>query len=111
MGKVAVDRLPQLGKMVCMPRLFIYAAADERLRDLHENERVAAARIEALLDVLEEDPGDPRVRRRSVRAGASQQVQGPVWGFTVRGRDTDYLVLWRAASDGIEVRYVGADVF
>jgi len=34
-----------------------------------------------------------------------------VWGFAVRGRDTNYLVLWRTAADGVEVLYIGGDAF
>ncbi len=88
----------------------LYPVADN-LAALHRQEPVTAQRIEALLDVLEDDPGDSRVRRRSIRASTSPAEQGPVWGFTVRGRDTDYFVLWRAAADGVEVLYIGGDVF
>lgn len=94
-----------------MPKVYLSAAADDQLAALHTQEPVTAQRLEALLDVLEHDPGDSRVRRRSIRAGVSPEVQGPVWGFTVRGRDTDYLVLWRTAAGGVEVRYIGGDVF
>jgi len=89
----------------------VYLYAADKLAALHTQEPVTAQRIEALLDVLEDDPGDSRVRRRSIRASTSPAEQGPVWGFTVRGRDTDYLVLWRAAADGVEVLYIGGDVF
>ncbi len=76
-------------------------AVTDKLAGLHRQEPVTAQRIEALLDVLEDDPGDSRVRRRSWVTSTSPAEQGPVWGFTVRGRDTDYLVLWRAAADGV----------
>ncbi len=91
--------------------VYLYAVADDQLAALHTQEPVTAQRLEALLDVLEDDPGDSRVRRRSIRASTSPAEQWPVWGFTVRGRDTDYLVLWRAAADGVEVLYIGGDVF
>jgi hypothetical protein len=99
-----------------MVMVYVDEAAERVLAALYESEPMTVERIEALLDVLEEDPGDPRVRRRSVRAsaGASANVAGPVWGFTVRGRDTDYLVLWQPAADddaAVDVRYIGADVF
>jgi len=95
-----------------MVNVYVDAVAQRVLAALHDTEPMTAERIEELLDVLEEDPGDLRVRRRALRAAAAARsdVVGPIWGFTVRGRDADYLVLWQAAAedhDAVDVRYIG----
>jgi len=92
--------------------LYIDEAAGHSLDTLYDKEPGTAAAIDVLLDVLEHDPLDPRVRRRCLRAEAvaGTQLTGPLWGFTVRGPDQDYLVLWELAADGADVRYIGLDV-
>jgi len=97
-----------------MVYVYVDAAAEWMLAELHKTEPITAARVEELIDVLEADPGDLRVRRRSLRAAAaaSSDVAGHLWGFTVRGRDADYLVLWQTAAkehDAVDIRYIGID--
>ncbi|WP_449060878.1 type II toxin-antitoxin system RelE/ParE family toxin [Planomonospora algeriensis] len=62
--------------------------------------------IDDALDLLEADPGDGRVRRRSFRDG--------LWGVPVRDRSEDWLIIWEQDPDDADVvivRYLGADPF
>jgi hypothetical protein len=62
--------------------------------------------ISDALDMLEEDPGDARVRRRSFGSG--------LWGIPVRDRTDDWLIVWEhdpEDDDLVVVRYLGADPF
>lgn len=78
------------------------------LARLYDQEPGCAERVDALLDVLAEDPGDRRVRRRELR---SPPAPAPFWGFVVRGREEDYLVLWQLVdADTVVVRYLGPDL-
>lgn len=64
-------------------------------------------RIDAILDLLERDPADMRVRqRRFAKIGS--------WGVTIRDRHADWLIIWEPSSsrprDG-DVVYIGPDPF
>ncbi|GAA3441906.1 hypothetical protein [Planomonospora venezuelensis] len=64
------------------------------------------AGIDDALDLLEEDPGDARVRRRSFRDG--------LWGIPVRDRIDDWLIVWEfhdTMPDAVVIRYLGTDPF
>ena len=66
---------------------------------------VLVDRTNELLDVLENDPGDPRVRRRRF-------TDPPSWCFTVRGATEDLVVLWSPDSEGDPVViYIGPSTF
>ena len=78
------------------------------LERLYEKDPQCAERVDALLDVLAEDSGDRRMRRRELR---SPPAPLPFWGFVVRGQDEDYLVLWQQRDpDTVVVRYLGLDL-
>jgi hypothetical protein len=96
-----------------MVALYLAPGAQLALDDLYESEPRLALRVDDHLDELELDPNRSRFRQRSLRPAALTQarVQGPLWGFTVRGQDQGYLVLWQQADDGsIDVQYVGPDL-
>lgn len=61
--------------------------------------------IDLALDVLEADPGDRRARRRSFGEG--------LWGFVVRGRSEDVLLIWELDGERgtAVIRYLGPDPF
>ncbi|MFC0865391.1 hypothetical protein ACFHYQ_24155 [Sphaerimonospora cavernae] len=62
--------------------------------------------IDEALDLLEADPGDSRVRRRSFKDG--------LWGIPLRDRTEDWLIIWECDTsepDVIVIRYLGADPF
>jgi len=62
--------------------------------------------IDDAIDLLESDPADASVRRRSFSDG--------LWGIPVRDRSDDWLIIWEyddQDSDLIVVRYLGADPF
>ncbi|WP_283135619.1 hypothetical protein [Rhizohabitans arisaemae] len=62
--------------------------------------------IDDALDLLENDSGDARVRRRSFRDG--------LWGIPVRDRAEDWLIIWEqdpGQVDTVVIRYLGVDPF
>jgi ParE toxin of type II toxin-antitoxin system, parDE len=62
--------------------------------------------IDDAVDLLEEDPGDRRARRRSFRDGR--------WGITLKDADDDWLLIWQMDDEDpeiVRVRYLGADPF
>ncbi|MGH9115201.1 MAG: hypothetical protein ACRDWW_05160 [Acidimicrobiales bacterium] len=61
-------------------------------------------RVNEVLDLLETDPGNRRVRRRRYQLIAA-------WGVPVRGNDEDWLILWDFhEADVVAIRYLGADL-
>ena len=80
-------------------------APDKALERLHADAPRVADRIEALLHILATNPRGPSLRRRAYRHPA------PLWGFTVRGQDQDYLVLWEEVdAETVAVVYLGPDL-
>jgi hypothetical protein len=62
--------------------------------------------IDDAVDILEADPGDRQVRRRSFSDGR--------WGVTVRDADDDWLLIWQLDDENpkiVRVRYLGPDPF
>jgi hypothetical protein len=64
-----------------------------------------AGKVLAALEALNSDPRDERFRRRSYAPSVD-------WGFVVRTRDEELLILWHWDSDENvpRVRYVGPDL-
>lgn len=64
-------------------------AADEALAALESDStrRLAVERLTEMLDLLERDPRDRRLRRRRF-------VDPPVWAVTVLAGREDYVLLW-----------------
>lgn len=63
--------------------------------------RVLADRLELILDVLDEDPGDARVRRHRMRPPG-------LWAIFVSGSGHDWALLWDEDDDGDPyVHYAG----
>lgn len=56
-----------------------------------------------ILDILEDDPGDRRVRRRRY-----QVIDA--WGVPVHGNGEDWLILWDLQGSQVVVRYLGTDL-
>jgi hypothetical protein len=54
---------------------------------------VLAERLDAMLDVLEQDPGDARVKRHPMQAPQ-------LWHFTVAGNGEVWSVLWEPDANG-----------
>ena len=79
--------------------------ADRRLELLQADTRrdELYARINDVLDAIEDDPSDPLVRRRRYRAP-------PVWGVPVHGSGEDWLVLWSETDAGPLIHYIGEDL-
>lgn len=62
-------------------------------------------RVNSLLDVLETDPDDPRVRRRRF-------TDPDLWCFTARDSTDDLVVLWNLDQDGdAVVVHIGPSTF
>jgi len=84
-------------------------AADEALDRLYaQDEPVAMAlcnRLEAWLDLLEQDSGSSRVRQRRFASVG-------LWAITVQERlGTDWLILWEPAGSDAVIRYIGPASF
>ena len=82
----------------------------QALQAYEDLERAGAVKlldgIDDALDILEADPGDRQVRRRSFGDGR--------WGVTVKDPDDDWLLIWQLDEDDagiVRVRYLGADPF
>jgi len=79
--------------------------AERQLAALRADHRRGAlyGRVNEMLDLIESDPTDRRVRRRRYR-------QPPVRGVPVSGSGHDWLILWGETADGNAVLYLGTDV-
>ena len=73
-------------------------AADPALEHLYH-------RINDVLDLIEDNPDDYRVRRRRYQ-------RPPIWGVVVPTKDThrDWLILWSETDRGPLIHYVGEDL-
>ena len=60
-------------------------------------------RINDLLDAIEDDPSDARVRRRRYQ-------DPPLWGIVVPAEGDDWLILWSETDLGPIVHYIGEDL-
>jgi len=62
-------------------------------------------RVNDVLDLIEDDPGNPRLRRRRYQ-------QPPVWGVVVLSRDegSRWLILWSETERGPMVHYIGVEL-
>ncbi len=83
-------------------------AADAAMTALEQEPSAAALvhRLNAALRALAMSPGDARFRRRSYAP------VGHMWGFLVRWRDDDRLLIWKyGPNDGqLTIRYIGPDL-
>jgi hypothetical protein len=61
------------------------------------------ARVNEILDILEDDPGDRRARRRRY-----QIIDA--WGVPVHGNGEDWLILWDLQDSQVVIRYLGMDL-
>lgn len=84
----------------------ITQAALNGLDALHEAEPTTADRVEDLLDLLEVDPQDPRVRLRRFR-GEVGVLANTVWFFAVRGASEDIGVFWHVEDGTVCVDRIG----
>ena len=93
-----IDYVPDLLFSVEADRQLVGLAADAARSRLY-------GRVNDVLDAIEDDPSDERVRRRRYRSP-------PVWGVLVRVDDTeeDWLVLWSETDQGPLVHYIGEDL-
>lgn len=87
------------------PELKLAPAAESFLNHLWRSDRGLAERVD---DGIAWIPDDHRSRTRSIRREAG--MGAPVWGFVVRGRDDDVLVLWEPVGDAVWIHYIGPDV-
>ncbi len=60
-------------------------------------------RINDVLDAIEDDPSDARVRRRRYQ-------DPPIWGIVVPAEGSDWLILWSETDLGPIVHYIGEDL-
>lgn len=88
-------------------RILYDPTAADAVRALIEDRRrrALAERTVAALRALAADPGDARFRRWPYAPHVD-------WGFLVRTRDEDLLILWDwdSAQEVVQVRYVGPDL-
>jgi len=73
-------------------------AADLERQELYNH-------VNDILDLIEDDPGNRRLRRRRYQ-------QPPIWGVVVTsgGTEDDRLILWSATERGPLVHYIGEDL-
>lgn len=85
-----------------MKAQFEPAAADEIGRVYADpTQEQLADRLEALLDLLDSDPGHPLLRRKRMQAPK-------LWVIPVSGSGRDLVILWDLTDDGRPtVHYVG----
>lgn len=79
---------------------------DLALDALYRDEPRTAGRVDDLLDVLEDNPLDPRVRAHELRLGTGSLVS-TVWGFRVRGVSEDAWIFWTMVDGEVTVAYLG----
>lgn len=79
---------------------------DLALDALYRDEPRTAERVDDLLDVLEGNPLDSRVRTHELRAGTGPLVS-TVWGFRVRGISEDIWTFWTMVDEEVTVAYLG----
>lgn len=62
-------------------------------------------KVNDILDLMEDDPGSPWLRRRRYQ-------HPPVWGVVTPSRDVerDWLILWSETEHGPLVHYIGEDL-
>ena len=90
-----------------MAELLFSVEADRRLSMLAADptrERLYD-QVNDVLDAIEDDPSDVRVRRRRYQSP-------PIWGVVARaeGVDEDWLILWSEADQAAVVHYIGEDL-
>lgn len=93
-----------------MAEVYVDEKVQEALDLLYEDDPRVVERIEDSFERLAQDPGNREFRARLIRREAAQDyvIRAPIWGYTIRGREADYTVLWEQAQDGAaEVRFVG----
>lgn len=81
-------------------------AAWETVARIYQNERykLLSDRLDALLDILTENPGDERVRTLRTRTPA-------FWGFTVYGSGEAVMILWELDQNGDAfIQYAGDEL-
>ena len=61
-------------------------------------------RVNDILDAIEDDPGDRKVRRRRFD-------RPPLWAVPVSGSGERYMVLWNETSEHILIQYIGPAIF
>lgn len=69
--------------------------------------KVLLTRVEDVLDLLQENPGDQRLRRRRF-------ARANMWAVPIRDHEENWLVLWRrypALPDTVVITYIGPDSF
>jgi hypothetical protein len=85
--------------------LFFEEHADSTLTALEADPSRARLleRVNEVLDLLEDDPGDERVRRR-------RYLIVDAWGVPVSGDGEEWLIRWDLHADSVVVRYLGPDL-
>lgn len=81
------------------------AALDRLVNDAAR--RTLWERVNDGLDLLENDPGDARVRRHRF-------ADPPLWAFTIAGDDEEWVILWQPdpdSADAVIVEYLGSSNF
>ena len=90
-----------------MASLLFGADADRRLTALAADggRQELYNHVNDILDLIEDDPGNPRLRRRRYQ-------RPPIWGVVVSSRDAagDWLILWSETDRGPLVHYIGEDL-
>lgn len=88
-----------------MAELLLEEATDAALTSLEADSgrHELLARVNEVLDILEDDPGDRRVRRRRYQIIDT-------WGVPVHGDGEDWLVLWDLQGSQVVIRYLGPDL-
>ena len=73
-------------------------AADAGRQELYDH-------VNDILDLIEDDPSNPRLRRRRYQ-------QPPIWGVVVpsRNAESDWLILWSETERCPLVHYIGEDL-
>ncbi len=85
-----------------VPRLLFTPAADGQLGalggDVGRSELFD--RVNDVLDSIEDDPTDSKVRRQRYQ-------RPPLWGVPVHGSGEDWLILWEEGAEESLVHYIG----
>lgn len=99
--------MPRTGGSIGLMPIMFHPEPLNAKRALDELNPRMADRVDDVLDLLEHDHTQPRVRRHRLQKPA-------LWMIVVRAPDgdgDDYAILWDLDEDTVVIRYIGPNIF